>query len=84
MSTEDSLRTYKSQTNMTIAEALKALRGPGRVYANVRVTDDDSMYVQAVKADVIWRFERMIAAGESPDAVVCIRRGVDGSDFYID
>jgi hypothetical protein len=43
---------------MTIAEFLVELRKPCKVFVQTKYTADDTICVQAVKADVIWNLQQ--------------------------
>jgi ribosomal protein S24E len=51
---------------MTAAELVKELQKPCKVFVQTQHTEDDTIIVQAVKADVIFMLKRQ----ENPNVVV--------------
>lgn len=62
--------------HMTPAEVIRIAKMPGRCFAYVAITDDDGVYIEVKKADLIFRIK-----GFAPE--ILIRAKVQDGNLYL-
>ena len=65
---------------MKISEAIKALKGKGYAYGWVNITEDDGTYLALNKAQLIAKFQKLMAFSGDIEINAEVRK--DG-DFYL-
>ncbi len=68
---------------MTLTQAIKAIRSSNAAYAAIRLTDDDTEYVQVQKKDLIRTIRNTQARHEDEGTYVWFNVEWNGSSIYI-